>query len=228
MSESYCPVLLDDAAAQALIDGFPKPSRVVVAMFLGYLDRHLRRYIELSPFCCISTADAQGNQDVSPRGDPPGSFKVLDDRTIAIPDRPGNNRIDSLRNLLVNPRIGLIFMLPGVDETVRISGRARLSTDHKLLESMAVQGKNPRLAIVVEVVVAHIHCAKAFRRSKLWDPASYGSRDRLPSLGQIIGEQINMTAAQTARLDELNDRATLEGLWEPFIPTGPRADDGVG
>ena len=166
------PAVLDDDAARALVASYAKPNPVAVAKDIGRIDPHLRRYIEMSPFCCVATADAEGKQDVTPRGDPVGSFKVFGEHTVAIPDRPGNNRLDTLKNLLANPQIGLIFLLPGMDETVRVNGTARLSTDPDLLEVMAVEGKKPKCAIVVQVREAYLHCAKAFRRSKLWDPAT--------------------------------------------------------
>ncbi len=137
---------------------------------IGRIDEHMGRFIALSPICLIATADASGKQDVTPRGDPPGSFKVLDEKTIALADRPGNNRLDTLRNLLENPEVALIFLLPGVNETVRVAGTARLSVDPALLDSMAVQGKAPKCAIVITVRQAYLHCAKALLRSRLWSP----------------------------------------------------------
>jgi len=212
------PSLLDVSAAEALVATFRKPTPTVIAMFIDHLDDHLRRFIGMSPFCCMSTANAAGHQDISPRGDLPGSFKVLNERTIAIPDRPGNNRADAIRNLVSNPQIGFIFIIPGIEETVRVSGTAQLSVDPALLKSMEVQGRSPRLAIVASVRVAHLHCGKAFRRSKLWQLESQVPRAQIPTLGKIIGDQIALTDDQISRLDELNDRASREALWEPFRP----------
>src|SRR5690606_5417582 len=142
-----------------------------------------------SPFLVIGTQSREGRADVSPRGDPAGFVKVLDDKTLAIPDRPGNNRLDSLVNILANPNVGLLFLIPGFDETLRVNGVARLAADPGLLEAMSVDGRPPRLAIVVTVREAFLHCAKAFRRSRLWDPAQQRDRRELPSLSKMILDQ---------------------------------------
>lgn len=210
------PAVLDAAGAQALVASYAKPSALAVAKDIGRVDVHLRRYIEASPFCCVATADADGNQDVTPRGDPPGSFKVFGEHAVAIPDRPGNNRLDTLKNLLVNPRIGLIFLLPGMDETVRINGTAQLSVDPELLASMAVEGKPPTCAIVVQVRQAYLHCAKAFRRSKLWDPSTQIKRSDFPSLACIVRDQIGLSATETQAVEERTERAYRDGLWAPL------------
>ncbi len=153
------------------------------------LEEHSRRFISLSPFVVIASADARGHADCSPRGDPPGFVRVLDDSTIAIPDRPGNNRIDTLLNIVENPEVAVIFFIPGVDETLRVEGRARITTDPGLLEGMAVGGKVPVLAIVLSIREAHLHCAKALKRSRLWDPASRVDRGVLPSLARMLLDQ---------------------------------------
>jgi PPOX class probable FMN-dependent enzyme len=168
--KAAAPAVLDAEAARALVASYAKPSPLAVAKDIGRIDAHLRRYIEASPFCCVATSDAEGNQDVTPRGDPPGSFKVFGEHVVAIPDRPGNNRLDTLKNLLVNPQIGLIFLLPGMDETVRVNGTARLSVDPDLLASMAVAGKAPTCAIVVTR-----RCRSAAATSRRW-PASCAIR----------------------------------------------------
>ncbi len=210
------PALLNADEAHALVASYAKPGTLAVAKDIGRIDRHLRHFIEISPFCCVATADTEGNQDVTPRGDPPGSFKVFGEHTVAIPDRPGNNRLDTLKNLLVNPKIGLIFLLPGMDETARVNGVARLSTDPQLLESMAVEGKSPKCAIVVEVREAYLHCAKAFRRSKLWDPTSRIDRSTLPSLASMIRDQIGMSEQDTKQAEERIEKAYRESLWAPL------------
>ena len=153
------------------------------------LEEHSRRFISLSPFVVIASADARGHADCSPRGDPPGFVRVLDDSTIAIPDRPGNNRIDTLLNIVENPEVAVIFFIPGVDETLRVEGRARITTDPGLLDGMAVGGKVPVLAIVLSIREAHLHCAKALKRSRLWDPASRVDRGVLPSLARMLLDQ---------------------------------------
>lgn len=154
------------------------------------LDRHARAFIALSPFLVLGTADAAGNQDTSPRGDPPGFVQVADDRTLLIPDRPGNRRVDSLANIAAHPKVGLLFLVPGFDETLRVNGSARLSEDPALLARLAVQGRPALLAIVVTVEEVFFHCSKAFIRSRLWDPAARVERSRMPTLGRIIADQI--------------------------------------
>jgi len=153
------------------------------------LDAHCRHFITLSPFLCLGTMGADGKADVSPRGDPPGFVKVLDDRTILIPDRPGNRRVDSMSNILSNPSVGLLFLVPGMEETLRLNGRASLTTDPALLSDMAVDGKVPKLAIKVEIGEVFFHCGKALKRSRLWDPATRIDRKTFPSMGQLIHDQ---------------------------------------
>ena len=165
---------------------------------LPRLDRHCSDFIARSPFLVLGTADAHGNQDVSPRGDPPGFVKILDDGRLAIPDRPGNRRVDSLANIATNPKVALLFMVPGFDETVRVNGRATVTREPALLEELAAQGKPAVAAILVEVEEAFFHCAKAFVRSALWNPASRADRGQLPTLGRIIADQIKGVDAVAA------------------------------
>ena len=153
------------------------------------IDRHARDFIGRSPFLCIGTQNSEGKADVSPRGDPPGFVKILDANTLAIPDRPGNNRLDTQTNILANPCVGLLFLIPGFDDTLRINGDAELVTDPDLLASMAVAARLPKIAIVVHVKEVFLHCAKAFRRSRLWDPQSHQDRSAMPSLIKIILDQ---------------------------------------
>lgn len=157
---------------------------------LTRLDRHARAFIALSPFLVLGTADRDGNQDTSPRGDPPGFVQVQDDRTLLIPDRPGNRRVDSLANIAAHPKVGLLFLVPGFDETLRVNGTARLSDDPAVLARLAVQGRPALLAIVVTVEEVFFHCSKAFIRGRLWDPAARVERSQLPTLGRIIADQI--------------------------------------
>ena len=146
-----------------------------------------RKLIEAAPFVVIATSGPEG-LDCSPRGDPPGFVRVIDEKTLVIPDRRGNNRIDSLRNLVRDPRISLLFLIPGVGETMRINGRAKISTDPKLTETFAINGKVPKCVLVVTVETAYFQCTKAIIRSKLWDPASKVDRKTLPTPGSIIAE----------------------------------------
>ena len=146
-----------------------------------------RKLIEAAPFCVIATSGPEG-LDCSPRGDPPGFVRVLDEHTVLIPDRRGNNRIDSLRNLVRDPRISLLFLIPGVGETMRINGRAKISTDPKLTESFAMNGKVPRCVLVVTVERAYFQCTKAIIRARLWDETSKVDRKTLPTPGAILAE----------------------------------------
>jgi PPOX class probable FMN-dependent enzyme len=146
-----------------------------------------RKLIEAAPFVVLATSGPDG-LDCSPRGDPPGFVRVVDETTLVIPDRRGNNRIDSLRNLVRDPRISLLFLIPGVGETMRINGRAKISADPKLTESFVVNGKVPKCVLVVTVEKAYFQCTKAIIRSKLWDPASIVDRKTLPTPGSILAE----------------------------------------
>ncbi|MBM7579375.1 pyridoxamine 5'-phosphate oxidase family protein [Jeotgalibacillus terrae] len=163
-----------------------EPSQLVQNKVIDHLDEHCRAFISKSPFLTISTADENGFCDASPRGDAPGFVMVQDDQHLLIPERPGNKRADSLSNLLQNPRIGLLFMIPGLGETLRVNGRAVLVTESSVLESMAVNGKSPLLAIKVQVDECFIHCAKAFIRSGLWKPDSWLKKEELPKPAKAI------------------------------------------
>ena len=207
------PALLDPAAAAQLVASYPEVSKLAAAKDIGRIDAHMGRYIGMSPVCFVATADKAGKQDVTPRGDPPGSFKVLDERTIAFADRPGNNRLDTLKNILENPEIALVFLLPGTNETVRVAGTARLSTDPELLASMAVQGKLPKCAIVVSVRQAYLHCAKALLRSKLWTGEYAQPKGTFPSIARMVGDQVGMTEEQKQKGEERVEQAYRDTLW---------------
>lgn len=210
------PALLDAAGAAALIGSYAAVSKGAALKDIGRIDVHMGRFIGLAPMCLVATADASGKQDVTPRGDPPGSFKVLDERTIALADRPGNNRLDTLKNLLENPAIALIFLIPGITETVRVSGTARLSVDPDLLASMAVQGKEPKCAIVISVRQAYLHCAKALLRSKLWQPDYVQPRGTFPSISRMVGDQIGLGEEDKKIGEARTERAYKDGLWAPI------------
>ena len=150
------------------------------------LDAHCRALIAASPFVLIASSDAGGRMDVSPKGDPAGFVHVLDDDTLAIPDRPGNRRADTFTNVLQNPGVGLIFLIPGKLETLRVNGRARIVRDIALRERLAMQGKVPQLALVVTVEQAFIHCGKCMIRSRLWDHAAWPGVEGLPSQAQCL------------------------------------------
>lgn len=166
-----------------------EPSELAVRKSITRLDKHCREFIGRSPFVCIGTFDGEGKADVSPKGDPPGFVQVLDDKTIFIPDRPGNNRIDSMSNLLKNPAIALLFLIPGFDETLRVNGTAKVVRDQTLNEKARVRDKSPKVGIEVTVASVFLHCAKALKRSRLWNPKSIQNRREMPSLGRMIIEQ---------------------------------------
>ncbi|WP_421853171.1 pyridoxamine 5'-phosphate oxidase family protein [Oricola sp.] len=178
---------------------------IAIKKCLDRIDKHARAFIERSPFLCIGTQSKSGAADVSPRGDPRGFVQVLDERTLLIPDRPGNNRLDTLSNILTNPSVGLLFLVPGYDETMRVNGEARLTRDPDLLAPMAVNGRAPTLAIAVHVDEVFIHCAKALRRSKLWDPGELQARDEMPSLMKIILDQTTGAPDDPEKMDKLDN-----------------------
>jgi PPOX class probable FMN-dependent enzyme len=169
---------------------YGQPGDGAVRKELKRLDLHCRSFIARSPFVLIGSSDGSGNADVTPKGDRPGFAAILDDVTIAIPDRPGNNRLDTLENIVVNPAVGLLFVVPGMSETLRVNGTARISANAGLRERLAVDGRLPASVIVVSVRAAYMHCAKAFMRSRLWDPESWPDRNTLPTLGQILRDQL--------------------------------------
>jgi PPOX class probable FMN-dependent enzyme len=154
---------------------------------IDYINGSYRKLIEAAPFVAVATSGPEG-LDCSPKGDPRGFVHVLDDKTLAIPDRPGNNRIDGFRNILRDPRIALLFLIPGIGETLRVNGRASITVDPELMQSFAVNGKLPRCVLLVHVETIFFHCSKAIVRSKLWDEATKIERSSLPSTGTIIAE----------------------------------------
>ena len=162
------------------------PSEVVKAKVSDRLNPLTRRFVERSPFLCLATSAADGSCDVSPRGDPAGFVKVLDERTLLLPDRPGNRLADSFRNVLENPHVALLFVIPGISDTFRVNGRASIVEDPELLAPCAVEGKVPKLGLLIEVDEAYTHCPKAFLRAQLWDPDRYADRSELPSSGELM------------------------------------------
>jgi hypothetical protein len=154
---------------------------------IDYINSAYRKLIEAAPFVAIATSGPEG-LDCSPKGDPAGFVRILDDKTLAIPDRPGNNRIDGFHNIIRDPRIALLFLIPGVGETLRVNGRASISIDPELMQSFAINGKLPRCVLIVHIESIYFHCSKAIVRSKLWDDATKIDRKSLPSTGTIIAE----------------------------------------
>lgn len=168
------------------------PNRVVAHKAITHLDQHCRDYIAQAPMVLMATADASGACDVSPRGDFPGFTLILDEKHLVIPERPGNRRMDSLRNLLENPHIGLIFLIPGLEETLRVNGRASIIKDRELLAQMVFKGHIPLLGIGVEVEECYVHCAKAFKRSNLWKPETWPNQADLPDIAQMMADHANL------------------------------------
>ena len=157
---------------------------------MAKLDEHAKNFIALSPFMVISSATAEG-ADASPKGDPPGFVKVIDDNTLLIPDRPGNNRVDSMSNIVENNHVGLLFLVPGMCETLRVNGRARITTDPEVLEPLSMKSKLPVSGMIVDVDDVYLHCGKALLRADLWAPDKYIDRKSFPSMGQMLSDQID-------------------------------------
>jgi PPOX class probable FMN-dependent enzyme len=192
--------LTDRASVRA---HYGTPSEMSLAKELKRLDPHCRAFIALSPFVVLASADAQGRCDASPRGDAPGFVTVLDDRTLAIPDRTGNKRVDTMLNLTENPRLGALFLVPGVNETLRVNGRARISLEPELLAGMAVNGKPPNAATLIDVEEVYFQCAKALLRSELWNPDKRVPKGAFPSLGRVLADQIKGAEAEQAEAERL-------------------------
>lgn len=178
------------------------------------LDDHCREFLSRSPMFVLSSADGDGVCDASPKGGAPGFVEVLDERHVAFADLSGNNRLDSFENLVANPSIAMLFLVPGLDETLRINGRARLRTDPDLLERFAVDGRAARVVVVVEVDEAYVHCAKALRRSQLWDPSSWTPAGDLPDGREILRDHARIDVP-LAQLGEAYDADVERTLWKP-------------
>lgn len=189
-----------------------EPIPIVVNKEMPALDKYTRQFIEMSPFLVLGTAGADGHIDMSPRGDPPGFVRIIDDRTILIPDRQGNQRVDSMMNLTENPNVGIIFFLPGVDETLRIRGRAAITREAGLLAGMEVNGKAPKLGLLVAIDVVFFQCAKALIRSKLWHPETRIERGAFPSFGRITRDQ-RRPEAEVAEVEAQIEKAYRERLY---------------
>ncbi len=188
-----------------------EPSERVARKTLRSLDKHCGVFIGRSPFLLLASADVEGNVDVSPKGDPPGFVKVLDRQTLVIPDRPGNYRADSMENILQNPKVGLIFLIPGKTETLRVSGTAQIVRDAGLRKSMAINNRSPELAIVVTVKEAFFHCSKCVIRSKLWEQEHWPSLDGLPRLAETMVDagQLELTEQEMHEIVMNDERQRL-------------------
>lgn len=190
------------------------PGKLALDKVIHALDAYSKAFIAKAPFVAIATADAAGRCDVSPRGDAPGFVHVLDDRHLFIPERPGNRRMDSIRNIIANPRIGLIFIVPGLEETFRVNGKACVTRDPELLKRTAVNGKEPLLGIGVEVEECYMHCAKAFKRSGLWKPDSWLPEGDRPSPAQMLAAHVKGKAELTAdEVDQMLQESYTKRLY---------------
>ena len=202
-------IVEDEATLRSL---YPQQVELRRKTILDRLDRHCRNFIAHSPFLVLATAGAEGGVDASPRGDAPGFVQVLDEHTLAIPDRRGNNRLDSMSNITASAQVGLLFFIPGVGETLRVNGRARITTDPTLAAGMAVEGKPPSAIILVEVEQAFLHCAKALIRSHLWDDDYRLDRSSFPSLGRMLADQ-SRDGADAAATEANIEQAYRERLY---------------
>lgn len=175
---------------------FGEPLHIAVAVEKPALDKHHRRFIEHSPFICMASSGADGQPAVSPKGDAPGFVKILDDNTLLIPDRPGNNKVEGFGNMVENPKVSLIFFIPGITETLRIHGEAEITLDEELLDFGKAGAKLPKTATLIKVTKAYMHCGKALIRSRLWDPERYIAKGVIPSFGLVVKEQANVPMSQ--------------------------------
>lgn len=197
---------------EALRTIYAQPAEPVRKKAFPHLDKHSRHYLELSPFFCIGSNRPDGLGDVSPRGGEPGFVQALDDRHIAFPDRPGNNRLDTLVNILHQPAVGLLFFLPGVNDMMRINGIACITTREDLMQRFVHDGKRPRTVVVIETREVYFHCSKALRRSDLWNPDKRIPKGGFPTLGQIARDQFNLRVPSQL-IDFALDRDAKKNLY---------------
>lgn len=200
--------LIDDEAKLRALCG--ETTESIWAKSTTVITEPMRRFIQLSPFCCLSSQNAEHKTDLSPRGDPAGFVSVANESTLIMPDRPGNRRYDSLRNIVQSPQVSLLFLIPGVSITLRVNGHAQISHDLNLLEPFEIRGKLPKLVLVIHVEEAYGHCAKAILRSKLWDNQAQRSPEEAPSLADLMMHHRKISDEEVARIDhtiqqDLND-----------------------
>lgn len=181
---------------QELRDHFGEPLHIAVAVEKPQLDKHHRRFIEHSPFICIASAGSDGQPAVSPKGDTPGFIKVIDEKTLLIPDRPGNNKVEGFGNIVENPKVSLIFFIPGITETLRVHGEAEIVLDKEFLKFGKTGAKLPKTATLIKVTKAYMHCGKALIRSKLWDLDRHIAKGVIPPFGLVVKEQANVPMSQ--------------------------------
>jgi PPOX class probable FMN-dependent enzyme len=191
-------------SVEQLREIYPPPKQRSVDKEIDHLDDHCRRFLALSPFAVISSAGTDGTCDSSPKGGPPGFVRVLDDHRLLIPDATGNRRLDGLQNMLHNPSVGIVFLIPGMGETLRVNGRVELTRDPELLAGLETGGRDAQLALIVHVEQAYLHCAKCIIRSELWKPDTWPDRDALPRAAEILNDHIGIgdVEASAAALEE--------------------------
>ncbi len=207
---AFDDILTTEQELRSLI-GVPGPRSVQKER--SSLDAHTRAFIAQSPFLLMATADGHGRCDVSPKGDAPGFVQTLDDRRLIIPERPGNKRLDGMLNMLANPHVGLIFLVPGRDETLRVNGKAWVTRDPDLLARCVAQGKTPLVAIGVEIEQCFLHCPKAFVRSHLWQPQAWPAADALPSMACVLFDQIRPSDATLQDYERAVEEGNTKGLY---------------
>jgi PPOX class probable FMN-dependent enzyme len=201
-------------SVQDLREHYREPGQGAVDKVIHHLDHNCETFLARSPFFVLSTADADGRCDASPKGGTPGFVRALDQHRLAWADLAGNNRLDSFENLVANPRVGLLFMIPGMDETLRVNGTAELRTDPDLLEDFAVDGRTAGVVVVVRVDDAYIHCAKALRRSSLWSPDAWPDLSDLPSAGCMLRDHVAVDVEGSV-IDAMLEDELQATLWRP-------------
>ncbi|RBW68840.1 MSMEG_1061 family FMN-dependent PPOX-type flavoprotein [Bacillus taeanensis] len=172
------------------------PHELVKKKSISIVDDQAKRFISMSPLLFLATSDAEGNCDVSPRGDNPGSIVVLNDHQLVIPDRPGNRRVDSILNILTNPHVGLLFVVPGLEEVLRINGRATIIKNKDILSKMSLKGKAPSIGIGVDVEACFIHCTRALHKSKIWNPEKWPNKEEVPSMMEIFHAHLKINGVK--------------------------------
>lgn len=200
-------------SSEELAEVYGPPMENILDKIIDRLDSHCRDFIALAPFVLVATADADGRCDVSPKGGPPGFVRVLDEKRLVLPDAPGNRIIDSLRNIVATGRAGLLFVIPGMEETLRVNGRAFLTHDPELLGSLEGAGKPPKVGVGVQVEEAYLHCAKAFKRSGLWQSDEWPDASGLARPAEIWRDHIALAEVSLEAVDELVDEDYRDNLW---------------
>ncbi len=197
-------------SVEALRGLYAVPTERAQKKQLSRLDAHCLRFLGLSPFVVLASGSAEGQYDASPRGGDPGFVKATDAQTLLIPDASGNNRLDTLQNIIATGRVGLLFLIPGVDETLRVNGRVRLDSSPGLMAHFASERRAPKIVIEIKVEDAYLHCSKALMRSKLWGPEHRIERSALPTMGQMIGDQTGVPAAAVETQEQMAARYQAE------------------